>query len=70
MAMVKVYHFKVYDGAADEMHIPPLKSQKGRIEMVGGSIIPDSEEEVDESELDNSGRFNQSKKKGNDAKTP
>ena len=55
--MVKVYHFRVYDPTKDDWHIPPAKSQKSRIEIVGGEIIDGTEQEVSERELDDDGRF-------------
>jgi hypothetical protein len=55
--MVKVYKFKVYDNLLGVMLVQPLMSQKERIELVAGTIILDTEREVDASELDDQGRF-------------
>jgi hypothetical protein len=45
------------------MLIQPLMSQKDRIEMVSGTIIPGSELEVDPSEIDSQGHFDPNKRK-------
>jgi hypothetical protein len=65
--MVKVYKFKVYDNLLGVMLVQPLMSQKERIELAAGTIIPDTEQEVDESELDDQGRFDPRKKRVADA---
>jgi hypothetical protein len=55
--MVKVYKFKMYDNLLGVMLVQSLMSQKERIELVAGTIILDTEREVDASELDDQGRF-------------
>ncbi|MCQ9155279.1 hypothetical protein [Acidomonas methanolica] len=55
--MVAVYHFRVYDAANDEVRVPPAKSPKQRIDMVGGEIIEETIEEVPEAALDREGRY-------------
>jgi hypothetical protein len=65
--MVKVYKFKVYDNLLGVMLVQPLMSQKERIELVAATIIPDTEREVDESELDDQGGFDPRKKRVADA---
>ena len=61
MAKIKVYHFEVYDGAAGKMRAQPLKSPLARIEMVAGTIIEGTEEEVEDSDLDELGRYDPKK---------
>ena len=55
--MVTVHHFKVWDQAAGDHVVPPRKSTAERIKQIGGTIIPGTSEEVDESAIDSEGRF-------------
>jgi hypothetical protein len=55
--MVKVFHFRVYNAATDEVLIPPRKSTVERIKQIGGEIIEATGEDVPESSLDDYGRF-------------
>jgi hypothetical protein len=55
---VKVYHFRWWDGFADEWKIPPRKSTIERIaKECRGEIIEGAEEEVDMAQLDDYGRY-------------
>jgi hypothetical protein len=65
--MVKVYKLRVYDNLLGAMLVQPLMSQKDRIELVAETIIPNTEREVDASELDDQGRFDPRKKRVADA---
>lgn len=55
--MVKVYHFKVYDAINDEWVMPVRKSPADRIKEIRGEIVPGTEEEVPESDLDEHRRY-------------
>jgi hypothetical protein len=53
----KVYFFKVWDATTDTYDMPAMKSTSERIARVGGAIIPETEEEIDASLLDEDGRY-------------
>jgi len=55
--MITVHHFSVWDGQAEQMIVPPLKSPAERIRRLGGTIIPGTDERVHESALDLHGRY-------------
>ena len=54
---VRVYHFRWWDASADRRRFPHRKSTADRIHECHGEIIDGSEEEVDESALDEHGRY-------------
>ena len=54
---VRVYHFRWWDASADRWRFPHRKSTADRIHESHGEIIDGSEEEVDESALDEHGRY-------------
>ena len=53
-----VYHFKWFNGLADEAIIPPLKSTAERIKKIRCEVIEESGEDVPISALDAEGRYN------------
>ena len=62
--MVTVYSFKWWDSVEDREVIQPFKSTMDRILNVArGEPILETAEEVDESDLDNQGRYDPRKSK-------
>ena len=57
MAKIKVHHFRVWDQTRGEHIVPKRKSPVARIERIGGEIIPNTAQEVDEADLDQEGRY-------------
>lgn len=55
--MAKVYFYKLPNPDTGEMVMPPLKATKEAIGRYGGILLSESEEEVAESDLDNSGNY-------------
>ena len=56
--MITVHHFTVWDPVGERMITLPLKSPTERIRRIGGTIVPDTAETVNESDLDLHGRYN------------
>jgi hypothetical protein len=55
--MVMVYRARLRDSASPHMTTTQHKGTSEWVEMIGGEIIPSTGEEVDESELDDEGRY-------------
>ena len=63
MAKVKVYQFKAWDMQRGEWVVARRKSTAARIELIKRvEIIPGTEEEVDEADLDEEGRYDPDRK--------
>jgi hypothetical protein len=63
MAKVKVFQVKVWNSQKDGWVIAPFKSTASRVEDIHRlQIIPGTEEEVDEADLDKDGRYDPGKK--------
>ena len=58
--MVNVYSFRVWDQKGGVHFIPVRKSTAERIAILGGEIIPSTEEEVDEQTV-HEGRYDPEK---------
>jgi hypothetical protein len=56
--MITVHHFTVWDPVGERTITLPLKSPTERIRRIGGTIVPDTAENINESELDLHGRYN------------
>jgi hypothetical protein len=56
--MITVHHFTVWDPVGERTITPPLKSPAERISRIGGTIVADTAENVNESDLDLHGRHN------------
>jgi hypothetical protein len=54
---VTVYHFRAWNPGTDEYIVPDRKSPAERIERIGGTILPGTAEEVEDSVLDEHGRY-------------
>jgi hypothetical protein len=54
---VKVYFCRLQNGVSDSADSPPWKAKAEYIAQVGGSIIAETEEEVDAGLLDAEGRY-------------
>jgi hypothetical protein len=64
MAKVTVHSFKVWDPPAGRYFIQSLKSPAERIAQIKrAEIMPGTAEDVDESELDEHGRFDPKKRR-------
>ncbi|WP_068015070.1 hypothetical protein [Rhodoplanes sp. Z2-YC6860] len=55
--MITVYRYKLFDQRDGEWIVQISKGTKGRIEALGGGIIEGTAEQVDESLIDNEGRY-------------
>jgi len=55
--MATVHQVRVWDFAEDKYVILPLKCTAERITLIRGEIIPGTAEEVEESALDATGRY-------------
>jgi len=61
MGKVTVYQFWRYDGATDQSTPSPTKRTAAEIERLGFKLIPETAEEVEESDLDEHGRYDPKK---------
>jgi hypothetical protein len=55
--MVRVYHFRLWDQDAGRYFVPPYKSPVDIVSYLGGSILSETAESVDISDLDNEQRY-------------
>jgi hypothetical protein len=60
--VVTVYNFRKWAQAQGEHVIPPLKNPAARIKEIGGTILPDTAQDVPRSALDEHGRYDPKRK--------
>lgn len=54
--MTKVHSFRVYDANTDDYVYPPRKSTEERIVRIRGEILPGTEQDVPDDQLDGDGK--------------
>jgi hypothetical protein len=67
MGKITVYHHWNYDGKTDESTLSPTKRTAAEIKRMGLKIAPETAEEVDESDLDDQGRYDPKKSEAKNA---
>ena len=56
-AMIRVYHFRVWDDRLNGFFVPPYKKPADGISTLGGVMLADTAETVELSSLDNEQRY-------------
>lgn len=67
--MLRVYRYRAWDETLGAWLIYPVKTTPERIAALGGIIVPDTDEYVDPSLLDDTGIYHMPRRTGSNANT-